>query len=325
VVEDELVAAIAQLTHRKDSRVTVGIGDDAAAWQPSRSHRSVITTDALVENVHFSLEWMSREDAGWRAMAANASDVAAMGARPRLTTIAFGVPPGARSHDILEWYRGMDACARTYGLEIAGGDLTRAPVWTIAITAIGEVRPSNLKLRSGARPGDVLAVTGAVGASRAGLFHLRGEIELDEPDRSGAIRAHRRPVARVEEGLWLAASANVHAMMDCSDGISTDVARLALASKAGAVIDTVPVDASAAAAAQQLGEDATAFALAGGEDFELIVSVAPRAFEHLSNRFQKKFGRPLFRLGTVQADERVVVVKQGREEPLERSGWDHFG
>lgn len=324
MTEDELVAAIAELTHREHSRVRIGIGDDAAVWQPSSSHRSVITTDALIENVHFSFDWMSREDAGWRAMAANASDVAAMGARPRLATVAFGVPADATPHDILDCYRGMDACARASSIEIAGGDLTRAPVWTIAITAIGDVRPSNVKLRSGARPGDVLAVTGELGASRAGLLHLRGEIALEGDDADAAIRAHRRPIPRVVEGQWLGASRNVRAMMDCSDGLSTDVLRLLRASHAGVAIETVPVAAAARAAASRLGIEAHRFALAGGEDFELIVSVAPRAFSHLAARFEERFGRTLHRIGRVEADGRAVVVNEGREEPLERSGWDHF-
>ena len=324
MIEDELVRAIAELTHRNNSRVQIGIGDDAAVWQPSRSNRSIITTDALIENVHFSLEWMSREDAGWRAMAANASDVAAMGARPRLATVALGVPASATSDDVLEWYRGMDACARASAMEIVGGDLTRAPVWTVAITAIGEVRDSNLKLRSGARPGDVLAITGELGASRAGLLYLRGEVQLDESNAQEAVRAHCRPIPRVDEGRWFGASRNVHAMMDCSDGLSTDLLRLLAASHAGARIDAVPVSSSARAAGERLRVDPFQFALAGGEDFELLVSIAPRAFAHLAARFKARFGRALHRIGQVQADERVVVVNEGREEPLERSGWDHF-
>jgi len=274
--------------------------------------------------VHFSLTWMSREDAGWRAMAANASDVAAMGARPRLATVALGIPENTEPGHVLEWYRGMEACASASGIEIVGGDLTRAPVWTIAITAIGEVRPSNLKLRSGARVGDVLAVTGELGASRAGLLHLRGDIALDGDDAIVAMRAHRRPSPRVAEGLWLGASANVHAMMDCSDGLSTDLLRLLAASQAGALVETVPVAVSARIAAGKLGTEPHRFALSGGEDFELLISVAPCAFAHLALRFAARFGRTLYRIGRVEADERVVVVNEGREEPLERSGWDHF-
>lgn len=321
--EDEIVAAIAAIAGRERGRITVGIGDDAAVWQPSRSARSVITTDALVEDVHFTRASMSMEEIGRRAMAANISDVAAMGARPVLATIALGIP----AHDapnVRDLYRGLVACASESGCAIVGGDLTRAPVLTLAITVVGEVRPSNLKTRSGARPGDVLAVTGPLGASRAGLALLRGELTLDEINATQALAAHRTPVPRVDEGRWLGASRNVRAMMDCSDGLSTDLARLCAASNAGARIERVPVADAAAAAAQRLQQDPAAFALAGGEDFELLVAVAARAFDHLSRRFAARFGRPLERIGTIEADARLVLVKDGREEPLSRAGWDHF-
>jgi thiamine-monophosphate kinase len=322
--EDELVAAIAALTRVDHSQVQIGIGDDAAVWQPSRSHRSVISSDALVENVHFSRAWMAPEQIGWRAMAANLSDLAAMAARPRLGTVALGVPPDLGQEDLLACYAGMAGCARAYGLEIAGGDLVRSPVWTIAITVVGEVRPSNLKTRSGARPGDVLAVTGALGASRAGLEVAQTLLALDPEDAQRALAAHRVPTPRIAEGSWLGASRHVRAMMDCSDGLSSDLARLARASGVGALLHRVPVAACATAAAERRGIDPVDYALAGGEDFELLLTVDARAFEHLAQRFLARFGRPLERLGVVQADERIAMVKQGREEPVVSTGWDHF-
>ncbi len=321
--EDELVAEIARIVGG-GTRVLIGIGDDAAAWQPSRSRRSVITTDALIEGVHFSREWMSIHDVGVRSMAANLSDIAAMGARPILATVALGVPADVTSEMLLECYRGIAETARTAGTTIAGGDLSRAPALTLAITVVGEVRPTSLKRRSGALPGDILAVTGELGASRAGLAHLRGEIVLEGDVAASALRAFRTPVARCEQGRFLGASRSVHAMMDCSDGLSTDVARLARSSRAGARIDSVPVAHAGAVAAAALGQSPDAFALAGGEDFELLVAVAPRAFEHLSARFAARVGGPLLRVGVVEADERLVVVNQGVEQPLTRSGWDHF-
>lgn len=318
-----MIAAIAAIAGRERGRILLGIGDDAAVWQPSRSARSVITTDALIEDVHFSRATMSMEEIGWRAMAANVSDVAAMGARPVLATIALGI----QAHDaasVRELYRGLVACAETAACAIAGGDLTRAPVLTLAITVVGEVRPSNVKTRSGARPGDVLAVTGPLGASRAGLALLRSEITLEESPAAEALAAHRTPVPRVAEGRWLGASRNVHAMMDCSDGLSTDLARLCAASGVGARITAVPVARSAVAAAGRLGEDPVAFALAGGEDFELLVAIAARAFSYLSKRYRERFGRTLERVGTIQADRRLTLVKNGHDESLLRAGWDHF-
>ncbi len=324
MTEDEFVTAIAALTEGATSRVLLGIGDDAAVWQPSRSQRSVISTDALIESVHFSRDWMSPDEIGWRAMAANLSDLAAMAARPRLGTVALGIPPSWSPDALLACYAGIARCARAYDLTIAGGDLVRAPVLTIAITVVGEVRAGNLKTRAGARAGDVFAVTGPLGASRAGLDVGRGAVQLDEKDATAARLAHCTPEPRIEMGRWLGASMHVHAMMDCSDGLSTDIARMARASGVGARIRHVPVAQAAVAAAAALGVDAVGYVLAGGEDFELLVAVEARAFDHLAHRFHARFGRSLERLGEAWADERVVMVNQGREEPIPRTGWDHF-
>lgn len=324
MTEDQIVEAIAAIAGGGRGRVRLGIGDDAAVWQPSRSNRSVITSDAAVEGVHFSLDWLSMHDVGWRAMTANASDLAAMGARPLLATVALGFPEALDARRVLECYRGLADCASACGIAIVGGDLTRAPVLTISIAAVGEVRQSNLKTRSGMRAGDVVAVTGELGASRAGLELLRGTIALDEPLAMQARAAYATPEARVSEGRWLGASANVHAMMDCSDGLSTDLARMARASGCGVRVESIPAAAAALAAAEANGEDAWRFALAGGEEFELIVAIAPRAFGPLEKRFRSRFGHPLLRVGVAQADERLVVVNQGAEQPLVPTGWDHF-
>lgn len=317
--EDALVAAIAGVVGAS-KRIVLGIGDDAALWQPSRSHRSAVTSDMLVEGVDFARELMSLEDAGWRAMAANASDLAAMGARPVLATVSLGIPQAVVSDDVLALYRGIVACARVAHLTIAGGDLSRAPVLTVAITAIGEVRASNAKLRSGALAGDVVAVTGALGASRAGLEAAKDPSLLGGALRDEALAAFRRPVARCEEGRFLGASRNVDAMMDCSDGLSTDLDRLCAASGLGAVIERVPVAVAASAVASARGEDPERFALAGGEEFELIAAVRPRAFAYLAARFHARFDRELHRVGTLRPQPGIVF----RGEALARTGWDHF-
>lgn len=287
---------------------SLDIGDDAALWQPSRSHRSAISTDMLVEGVDFTREMMSLEDAGWRAMAANLSDLAAMGARPVLATVALGFPKNASQEEVLELYRGIAACAAGYRCRIAGGDLSRAAAWTIAIAVVGEVRPSNVKLRSGGRAGDVLAVTGPLGAARAGL--------LGEP---AGFAAFRRPEPRIAEARFLAASRNVTAMMDISDGLSTDIHRLAAASGCGAALDAIPVAPSARTICEARGENAERFALAGGDDFELLVAIRPRAFNFLAARYAKRFGRALEKVGVLRTEPGVAY----NGEQVERSGWDH--
>jgi len=300
------------------------IGDDAAVWQPSRSHRSVVTTDALVENVHFRRDTMTLADAGWRAMVSNLSDLAAMGARPVLSTVALGVSPQTGDDDILDLYRGITAAASAYACEIAGGDLTRSPALAISITAIGEVRPARVKGRGGARAGDIAAVTGRLGASRAGLHLADHPNAIDGKLQEEAFQAHRRPRPRIAEGMWLAASEHVHAMMDVSDGLSTDLSRMCARSNCAAQIEAVPAAQSAQAMAQQRGESADEYALAGGEDYELLVAVSPRAFEHLSSRFAKRFGTPLFAVGRFREGSGLFARKGEREEPLTPTGWDHF-
>jgi len=324
--EDDLIAAIRRLLDgASNARVRVGIGDDAAVWQPSRSHRSVITSDALIEGVHFNRSWMNDREIGVRAMIANVSDLAAMGARPVLGTVALGFPKAFAVDDVLELYRGMLAVAGQVGLAIVGGDLTRAPVLTISIAVVGEVRQSNLKLRSGARAGDAIVTTGMLGASRAGLDLLRGRITLEAALAQAALLAYRTPQVRLREGLWLAASANVHAMIDCSDGLSTDLGRLCAASNVGAAIVEVPIAPAAAAAARALGTPETDYALAGGEDFELIAAVAPRALTYLTARFRARFGRQLYRIGEIRAGTGLQLRIDDRDVSLAVTGYDHFG
>lgn len=257
-------------------------------------------------------------------MASNVSDLAALGSRPVLATVALGIPVGAQTESVIELYRGMLAVASPCDCAIAGGDLTRSPVWMLSITAVGEVRPSHVKGRGGARPGDVIAVTGPLGASRAGL-HLADNVNmLPEQYREEASQAHRRPQPRVFEGRFLAASDRVHAMMDVSDGLSTDLARMCERSGCGALVESVPVAPSAAAMAQLRGEDPQAYALAGGEDYELLVAVNARAFGYLSSRFRKRFGRPLLAVGRMRAGAGIFVRKDGREEEVQAAGWDHL-
>jgi thiamine-monophosphate kinase len=323
VTEDDLISKLhAIVSHAAPTALLVGIGDDAAVWQPSRSHRSVITTDALVEGVHFTREAMSAREVGHRALASNLSDIAAMGAKPVLATIAFGVGPAADEAWILECYRGIATLAERTQCAIAGGDIVRAPAITISITIVGEVRPSNLKTRAGMLPGDTIAVTGPLGASRAGLAIALEHPELaTDPAAADALRAFRTPEPRMAEGRWLAASGNVRALMDTSDGLSTDLARLARASKCGAVIETIPVAEAARAIAVRTGANAEQWALDGGEDFELLVAVAARAFGHLAGRFHARFGRPLLRIGAASAE---AGVRRADGTAVTSAGWDHL-
>jgi thiamine-monophosphate kinase len=303
----------------------VGIGDDAAAWQPSRSHLSVITTDALVDGVHFASAQMPAAAVGHRAMAANLSDIAAMGARPVLATVALGVAPGTEEEWILECYRGMSALVAAHGARIVGGDLVASPATTLALTVVGEVSRTRLKRRDGGRPGDIIAVTGPLGASRAGLeVMLRPRPDVPSDVRAAALRAFERPEPRVREGRWLAGSVHVHAMMDSSDGLSTDLTRLAAAAGCGATLDDVPVHVAAERVAAAAGDDPASYALDGGEDFELIVAVAPRAYAHLAAAYRGRFRKPLIAVGRLERGKGLRLRRPGGERELVAAGWDHL-
>ncbi len=285
----------------------------------------MITSDALLDGSHFMTDRMDPESIGHRAMAANLSDIAAMGARPVLATVALGVPEGnfpsapfEREPWLLELYRGMAGLAARFGTRIAGGDIVRAPKLTLALTVVGEVAPSRLKRRSGGRPGDVIAVTGPLGASRAGLSLLLEFRALAAKANAEAFQTFAQPIPRIAEGRWLGASVHVHAMMDCSDGLSTDLARLAGASECGARIEHVPVATAAEAVAPVFSANAREFALHGGEDFELLVAVSPRAFPHLARRFEQRFGRPLIFIGHLEEQPGLRF----EERELVPAGWD---
>ena len=279
----------------------------------------------LVDGVHFLFSNMPPHSIGHRAMAANLSDLAAMGARPVLATVALGVAPNTTEAWILEAYRGMATLAAEYGTRIVGGDIVRAPAAVFSVTVVGEVSTGRLKRRDGGRAGDTLAVTGPLGASRAGLELVRNGKRFAGERFADALQTFCAPVPRIREGAWLAASRAVHAMMDLSDGLSTDVQRLARASGCGAVLEEVPVHAAAVAVASETSADPREWALSGGEDFELALAVAPRAFPYLAGRFAARFGRRLYAVGRLTASEGLFVAEPGGQpEPLQARGWDHL-
>ncbi len=257
-------------------------------------------------------------------MAANLSDVAAMGARPVLATVALGVAPETAEAWILECYRGMAALAGRYRAGIVGGDIVRAPALTLALTVVGEVAPLRLKRRSGGKAGDVVAVTGPLGASRAGLEIVRNASPVEAGVRAAALAAYETPEPRVREGRWLAASRNVHAMLDSSDGLSTDLGRLAAASGCGATLSSLPIHPAAEAVARAAGAEPRAYALDGGEDFELIAAIAPRAFSYLAARFERHFGKPLLAVGRLDAKPGLRWSGPDGEHELAAGGYDHL-
>ena len=275
--EDALLARLVAKLAARHPAVELGIGDDAAVL----SGGWCTSLDLLIEDVHFRLRTTSALDLGWKAIAVNLSDLAAMGAEPVCALVGLGLPPDLRPETLDELFAGFDACAAAYGAQVVGGDMSRAPVLTLSVTVLG--RAEHPARRDGARPGDVVCVTGPLGGSRAGLALLEG-LDVALPERSVLVERHVRPVPLVAEGRILARVS--HAMMDLSDGLATDARRLANASGVAVRIDLdrVPVQAGAERIAEAVGRPPGWFAAAGGEDYELVCALPREAFETAESR-----------------------------------------
>jgi thiamine-monophosphate kinase len=304
--------------------VLVGIGDDAAVLEGDPP--VVVTHDLLVDGVHFRWHETSPADLGHKAVAVNLSDLAAMGAQPVAVIVGLGLPraPALTLDQIDDLYAGMDAIAGEHDASLAGGDVSEAPVLILAVTAVGRMpdgRPP--VLRSGAKAGDVVCVTGALGASAAGLALLeRPELRARVPEAEALVAAHLRPSPRVAEGRALS-TGGVHAMLDCSDGLALDAGRLAMASGLALTLhlDQLPVAAGVAGVALALGTPADVLAATGGEDYELICAAAPAAVAGLAGALDVE----LTAVGELHAGPvgEVRALREGADVPLARLGWEH--
>ena len=328
--EDELIAAVSRLLSGGEPGVVVGLGDDAAVVEPGRGEL-VLTTDLLAEGVHFERGAISARDLGAKAIAVNVSDIAAMAASPRYALVSLAVPGDVDAAWVMELVGGMrDACAE-YALALVGGDTNRADLVVVSVAVVGEVAPGRALLRSGARVGDRIVVTGSLGAAAGGLTLSRMDggraaEALSQPWGRALVEALERPVARVGEAQVLA-RAGATAMMDLSDGLSTDLSRLCAASGAGARVDlaSVPVSEPLAAGAAMLGVDAPSLAVSGGEDYELVATIASEGVPPAREELRSGFGVELTEVGEIVEGSGVVAVdRSGRATPLEPGGWDHF-
>lgn len=332
---------IRSLTHGRQSRellskngVVVGIGDDSAVTAPSPGQHTVMSCDTMVQDVHFKTITMNSADVGFKAMAAAVSDIAAMGAAPRHALVSISIPKRLPVTAVNELYEGLYACADAFGVAVIGGDTTSSPEsLVISVTAVGEAEPGRALMRSAARPGDIVFVTGWPGCSAAGLDYLLGRAVASDPDETFAqpletlVRAHRRPLPRVEAGRILLLSGRCHALNDVSDGVASEAWEIAEASACGIWLDeaSLPVHPDMTAYAAETRRNPLDWLLFGGEDYELIGTM-PRMYAEQVGGAVQATGLPFTVIGEVTDSFAGVRMRRsdGRTETLDKKGYNHF-
>lgn len=319
-----------------------GIGDDAAVYRvggagsdgPSRVH--VVTTDALVEGVHFDRTYVPLRALGWKAVAVNVSDVCAMNARPRFATVALGLPNNLSVEGAEALYTGVAQACERYGLAVVGGDTTASARLTLSVTVVGEAEEEAVVYRRGAEPGDLLCVTGDLGSAAAGLQVLiagkdrmtEGDGAADAPPQPDlaefayVVERQLVPQARLDRvDGWAEAGVRPSALIDVSDGLASEVHHLALAGTVGAVVDggLLPVHVQTARAAQRFDARPEAYVLYGGEDYELLFTLPEAEAPKLSADTYAVVGQ------VVGPDEGVTLrLSDGQRVPLHAGGYKHY-
>jgi thiamine-monophosphate kinase len=310
--------------------VRLGVGDDAAVIRPRPNTEILVTTDVLVEGVDFERADTPFDRVGEKALAANLSDIAAMGGRPAVFFVSLSLPSRASVREAEALYRGLGRCARRYGVALAGGDVSAAPCWSIAVTVLGEVARGRALTRAGARVGDLLCVTGTLGDSRAGLAILQRRGRLPrEVGRSHALRLidrHQRPTPRLSVAQHLADQRLATAAIDLSDGLAADVRHLCEASNVGVEIDlsALPISPALRRYSDAVRRDPVGFALGGGEDFELLVTIPPRHLARAQGAATRDASFTVIGRVTSARQGLRVIDAEGRCRSLPRVGYEHF-
>jgi thiamine-monophosphate kinase len=304
-----------------------GIGDDCAVIPWKENESLLVTTDMLIEDIHFLRTKISPRDLGYKSLAVNLSDIAAMGGTPESAFLSLGIPGDIAIEWLDDFYTGLNNLANQEHILLLGGDTTKSPAHlVINITVIGKADSQLIKYRSTAKQGDIICVTGFIGDSGGGLKSLMEEKPLDD-DIIYLIRRHNSPRAHLAEGVWLAKQEGVHAMMDVSDGIDSDLRRIMEKSRCGAEIniDNLPIS-------QQLREVSGVFdwnsdeiAITGGEDYCLLITVDPGLYNIISGKFEKEFHRKLPGIGLITNEEgKLKYFKNEKLVVIQGHGFDHF-
>jgi len=323
-----LIELIRKKIYTRDKRVVVNIGDDAAILKSSASKLLVFTTDTLMEKVHFDLKYYSFKDLGWKCMAANLSDIAAMGGTPLAGLVSLGLPQRIKTEEVLELYSGIKSLSSEFRCPIVGGDIfssSRALVITISL--LGEIEKNLFKTRYGAKIGDLIFVTGDLGGAEAGLRVLRnysGKKKI--PFKSSAVKKHLSPYPKIGEAKLLVQSLKITSMIDISDGLSSDLYHLCEESDKGALVyaEKIPISQNTIKTCKSLNLLPLNLALSSGEEYELLFTLSSGEEEKLKKITRGKFKVSL--IGEIRKKEEGVKIlgQDGRLKRLKKTGYIHF-
>jgi thiamine-monophosphate kinase len=318
-----LIQRIQKLSSRRAPGVVVGIGDDAAALKVSSSALLLATTDMLIEGVHFDLSFADYFSLGWKSAAANLSDIAAMGGLPRFCLTSLALPPRISVEHISEFYSGFSALLAINKTVLAGGDTcsSRRDL-VISVTVLGEVKKKRMVTRVGAKAGDKVYVTNTLGDAAAGLELLKAGGREQGAGGRKLIEKHLRPIPRVEWGREIALSECASAMIDVSDGLSSDLSHICEQSNVGAVVYSgkVPFSKALLRSAGSLKKTPLHYALSGGEDYELLFTTPPAKIKRLQS-----LNIPVTEIGEITRTRGLIIVdEKNRKKRLKPTGYNHF-
>ena len=306
----------------------LGIGDDCAIIPKDDTHDYVVTTDMLVENIHFIHSKITPFELGYKTLAVNISDIAAMGAKPLYSFLSVAIPVSIEVEYLDQLLEGYKHISEKYNVLLMGGDTTRSEKnLTLSVTVIGIIEKNKARLRSMAQKDDIICVTGFLGDSGAGLKIILDNIPLSD-EVEYLLKCHNCPEPAVNEGIWLANQAGVNAMMDISDGIASDLKHILKASQKSAVIElnNLPISPQLQSVANKYGFNVIEHASSSGEDYKLLLTVAKNRFSDISKEFKNKFGNDLFAIGNIieNNSENIFWQKNGMKIDEFKRGYNHF-
>ena len=312
----------------RPDNIIQAIGDDAAAFYTDSGLVSLVTTDLLVERVHFLRDATDGFNLGYKSLAVNLSDIAAMGGTAKEAFVSIAIPEDCSTDFLEDIYHGIKNLAGQFDVNILGGDTTSSIIdLIINISVMGIVPKEGLLLRKNAQRGDIIFSTGFLGDSRAGLHMILNSISPDSKELKELFRSHILPKPFLHEGRFLSAQNGVHAAIDVSDGLSSDIGHIAKESNVGVRLfaEKIPVSGNLTFFCNRFDINPVEFALAGGEDYTLLCTVSPDHADDVSENYLKTFNHPLYPIGKITGPGKMDIIdSSGRAKGFKPKGWDHF-